>query len=149
VGKALHIIAYSYTIFLAIQGTRRNLAHFMARGSRTQVSTRMPLQWLWVGVQVCLAVALLIGAGLLLRSFQALSRVMPGFDPSHVLTLRISDSWAETVDMGKLAQRVNRTLDGLRSVPGVEAAATSSALPGIPGEYQTELKITGSHSSEP
>ncbi len=128
-------------LFPAIRGTRRNLAHSMAQGSRTQVSTRMPLQWFLVGVQVSLAVALLIGAGLMLRSFQALGRVNPGFDPSHVLTLRISGSWGETVNMGKLVQRIDRTLDGLRSVPGVEAAATSATLPGVSIEHQTELAV--------
>lgn len=128
-------------LFPAIRSTRRNLAHSIAQGSRTQVSTRMPLQWFLVGVQVSLAVMLLIGAGLLLRSFQALGRVNPGFDPIHVLTLRISGSWGETANMGKLVQRIDRTLDGLRGVPGVEAAATSVTLPGVSTEHQTELTV--------
>jgi len=91
---------------------------------------------------VSLAVALLIGAGLLLRSFQAIGRVMPGFSPEHVLTLRISGGWNETADRGKLKQRINRTLDGFRSMPGVEAAATSATIPGNSDEYPEELKIT-------
>ena len=43
--------------------------------------------------------------------------------------------------MKALTQRVNRTLDTLRAVPGVEGAATSATLPGVPGEFQTELKF--------
>ena len=84
---------------------------------------------------------LLSGAGLLLRSFQALGRVSPGFDPSHVLTLHISANWGETADMKGLTQRIQRTVESLGNVPGVEAAAVSATLPGVPAKYQTEIKI--------
>jgi putative ABC transport system permease protein len=146
------IVAYSLScalaatlacgLFPAIRGTRRSLSGSLAQSTRTQVSTRNGWQWTLVGVQVSLAVALLISSGLLLRSFQALGRVQPGFDPSHVLTLRISGSWGETADMGKLAQRINRTLDGLRGVPGVEAAASSATVPGNDLSYPLELKVS-------
>ena len=92
-------------------------------------------------MQVSLAVALLIASGLLLRSFQALGRVQPGFDPTHVLTLRISGSWGETSNMAKLKQRIDRTLDGLRTIPGVRAAATSATIPGNSLSYPGEFTI--------
>jgi putative ABC transport system permease protein len=60
-----------------------------------------------------------------------------------VLTLQVSGSWGETSDMKSVIQRIDRTLDGLRALPGVEAAATSAALPGVPGKYQQEYKIDG------
>ena len=88
-----------------------------------------------------LAVILLVGAGLLLRSFQELGRVSAGFDPSQVLTLRISGNWGETADLKKLSQRINRTLDELRAVPGVSAAATTAMLPGIPSGPPGELQL--------
>ncbi|MGB6686342.1 MAG: ABC transporter permease [Terracidiphilus sp.] len=131
----------------ALRGTRPrgggSLAHSLARTARAQGSRRNPLQWLLVGVQVALAVTLLIGAGLLLRSFQELGRVSPGFDPSHVLTLQVTGSWGETSDMKGVVQRVDRTLDGLRTLPGVEDAATADMLPGVPSLYQIEYKIDG------
>ena len=70
-----------------------------------------------VGMQIALAVTLLAGAGLLVRSFQALARVSPGFDPEHVLTFHISTSWAETNDYKVVNQRMDRLLEGLRAVP--------------------------------
>src|SRR5205807_1145563 len=79
--------------------------------SRSQVSPRTPLQWFLVGVQVALAVTLLGGAGLLLRSFQALGRVSPGFDPQNVLTFHITGSYGETADGKKLQSRIWRTLE--------------------------------------
>src|SRR6266403_2265561 len=124
----------------AIRGTRRNISGSLAQANRTQVSGRNPLQWTLVGVQVALAVTLLAGAGLLLRSFQALGRVSPGFEASQVLTFHISASYGETVDWKGLTQRIDRTLDELRSVPGVEAAGASATLPGVPSQYQTELR---------
>ena len=119
----------------------RGLAGSLAQHSRTQVSARSPVQWILVGVQVALAVTLLFGAGLLLRSFQELGRVSPGFDPDHILTLHVSGSWAETADLKGLTQRVDRTLDALRAVPGVEGAATAAALPGVTGDFKTELQF--------
>ncbi len=127
----------------ALRGTRHGLAHALAAGSRTQVSTRNRLQWLLVGVQVTLAVTLLVGAGLLLRSLLEIARVYPGFDPSHVLTFQVSGSWGETTDMKAVLQRIDRSLASLRALPGVVDASTTDSLPGIAWLYQIEFKIDG------
>ena len=125
----------------AIRGTRSSISGELARASRTQVSTRSPLQWLLVGIQVALAVTLLAGAGLLLRSFEQLGRVSPGFEVNHILTFRISGNWGETADMRALTRRIDNTLDQLRAVPGVVAAATADTLPGILSDSRTEIKL--------
>ena len=136
--------------FPAIQGTRASLAASLARAGRSQVSGRRPLQFLLVGVQVALAATLLAGAGLLLRSFQELARVSPGFDPTHVLTFQVSTSWARTNDHQAADQRTKRLLDTVRSLPGIDAAATASSLPGLPNQFETELKTPeGRAESEP
>lgn len=117
---------------------------------RAQVSPRHAPQWLLVGVQVALSVTLLAGAGLLLRSFEKLSRVDPGFEPTRVLAFRVSGNWGETVDMDRLVQRINGTLDELGALPGVQAAATSWSLPGVPVEYQIEFELVeGRSEAEP
>jgi len=134
----------------ALRGTRRNLSASLAQSSRSQVSGRNPLQWLLVGIQVSLAVILLAGAGLLLRSFQQLGRVSPGFDATHLLTFQLSMNWGETGDMKKLRQFTDRILEALRATPGLEAAAISVGVPGVPFHYQTELKlIEGRAETEP
>ena len=127
----------------ALRATRRDVRGSLAQAGRTQVSPRNSMQCALVSVQLALAVALLVGAGLLLRSFQALGRVSPGFEPSHVLTLRISGNYGETGDMKALTQRIDRTLDALRAVPGVDAAAVSAAMPGRPYEFRSELRVSG------
>ncbi|HKV63276.1 MAG TPA: ABC transporter permease [Candidatus Acidoferrum sp.] len=134
----------------AIRGTRSSLSSSLAQSSRSQVSGRNPLQWLLVGIQVALAVTLLAGAGLLLRSFQQLGRVFPGFDPSQILTFQLSINYGETADLKKLRSFTDRILETLRATPGVDAAAISVGVPGVPFQYQTELKlIEGRSESEP
>jgi putative ABC transport system permease protein len=130
-------------LFPALRGTRRTLAQSLAANSRTQAPRRGTVQWLLVGVQITMAATLLIGAGLLMRSFEQLSRVHPGFDPSHVLTFQISGSWGETTDMPKVIQRIDRSLDAIRAIPGVEGASTAAMLPGVPSLYQIEFKLDG------
>jgi putative ABC transport system permease protein len=127
----------------ALKGTRRGLAQGLAGGGRTQVSTRNRVQWALAGVQVMLAVTLLLGAGLLLRSMREIALVRPGFDPENVLTFQVSGSWGETMDMKGVVSRIDRTLDGLRTLPGVEAAATAGMMPGASELYQIEFKLDG------
>jgi predicted permease len=134
----------------ALRAARRNLAGSLASSGRAHVSGRNPIQFTLVGVQVALAVTLLAGAGLLLRSFQELSRVSPGFEPEHVLTLHISTSWAETNDFKASRQRVERILEALRALPGVDSAASAYNLPGVPGDYQIEMRTSqGRAETEP
>ena len=152
VGLDWRIVIYSFTcaiavtlvcgIFPAVRGTRQDLGGGLALASRSHVSGRNPIQFTVVGIQVALAMTLLVVAGLLLRSFQELGRVTPGFDPKHVLTFHISMSWGETGDKAT-AQRFDRILDALRSVPGVETAAMAYSLPGVLTDYQNEVKNVG------
>lgn len=127
----------------AMRGTRRQLAHSLAQNSRTQASTRSPIQWILVGIQVTLAVTLLTGAGLLIRSLQNLKAGAPGFDASHILTFQLTGSWSETTDMASMNRRVDRNLDSLRTIPGVEDAATAGFLPGLPSLYQVQFALDG------
>jgi putative ABC transport system permease protein len=124
-------------IIPALRGSRRDTRASLTQAGRGQVSSRSAIQWTLVGAQVALAVALLAGGGLMLRSFQALSRVSPGFDINNVLTFRISSAWAET----DMRQRAERTIDFLQTIPGVERAAIAFQFPGVPGEYSMPFTI--------
>ena len=137
-------------LFPALRSTRRNLSESLSHAGRSQVSSRNPLQLALVAAQVALAVTLLAGAGLLLRSFQELGRVYPGFDPRHVLTLHVSTGWGETGDFKGSKQRMDRILEGLSSLPGVESSASSAFLPGVPMEYQVDVTTSeGRAETEP
>jgi len=127
--------------FPALRRTRGSLAGTLAESGRTQVASRQRLQWLMVGMQVALSVTLLAGAGLLLRSLQELSRVNPGFQPQRLLAFRISSAWAETGNLPRLIQQTERVVDGLRTVPGIDAAATSVTPPGVPNGFEQEFRL--------
>ena len=133
----------------ALRSTRRSLSESLAQAGRSQVSGRNPLQLVLVGAQVAFAVTLLTGAGLLLRSFQELGRVYPGFDPRHVLTLHVATTWAETGDRKGSKQRMDRILEGLAALPGVESSASTAFLPGVPNEFHFDIDADGRPETEP
>jgi putative ABC transport system permease protein len=59
-----------------------------------------------------------------------------------VLAFRMSGSWGETADRARLTQRITGTVDALRALPGVEAAATTGwALPGVPEQWETTFEV--------
>lgn len=132
-------------LYPALRGTRGSGSGALIQSVRSQVSGHNRVHLSLVGVQVALAVALLVGAGLLLRSFQELGRVSPGFDPGNVLTLRITTTWAET-GTKDLAQKTRRIIDQVANTPGVESAAMAMVLPGVPFEYERELKMDDSRA---
>jgi putative ABC transport system permease protein len=138
---SMGIVTFLCGVFPAIRSTRTSLTGTLAEASRNQVAGRQRLQWLLVGMEVALSVTLLAAAGLLLRSFQELSRVNPGFQPGRVLAFRVSGSFADLGNLPQLMQQIGRTLDGLRTIPGVEAAATSILPPGVPATYEQEFQV--------
>ncbi|HWA84753.1 MAG TPA: ABC transporter permease [Opitutus sp.] len=84
-----------------------------------------------VFVQVALAVMLLVGAGLLIRSLQRLSEVPTGLQPDHVLTLRISNppNASITTNAAEFVRHHERLLEKVQAVPGIGSAAFVSSLP--------------------
>jgi putative ABC transport system permease protein len=79
--------------------------------------------------QTSLCVVLLVTAGLLTRSLVALTRVDPGFDPDHVLTMQFRLPAAKYDTDDKIATMFSRTLEELRGIPGVRNAALVRATP--------------------
>ena len=82
-----------------------------------------------VVAEVALALMLLIGAGLLLRSLQRLFSVGSGFEESNLLTMQVYASGPRYDDAAALAQFFDRASDAVRAVPGVKRAAFTSQLP--------------------
>jgi putative ABC transport system permease protein len=82
-----------------------------------------------VVAELALAVVLLIGAGLLIRSFVALQQVSPGFNAANVLTLELNVSGRKYPDPSAVAEAYRLLGDRLAVLPGVTAAGAVSALP--------------------
>jgi putative ABC transport system permease protein len=96
-----------------------------------------------VVAEIALAVALLVGAGLMVKSFLRLQQTELGFRPDNLLTLRVALPWRKYNDaQGSERQRqfFQQLLDRLAALPGVESAAMTSNLP-LSSERQ-EGKLT-------
>jgi putative ABC transport system permease protein len=79
--------------------------------------------------QIALALILLTGSGLLIRSFMRLLAVDPGFQPEGILTARIQLPNAKYKDNARKAQFFQELLDRVRQLPGVRSASANSFLP--------------------
>jgi putative ABC transport system permease protein len=91
-------------------------------------STRR-LRGILVVSEIALAVLLLVGAGLMIRSFQHLLEVSPGFQPQHLLSMRLSPPAKTYPDGTPLNSFYQRLLDRVKTIPGVQAAGAISELP--------------------
>ncbi|MGD8277127.1 MAG: ABC transporter permease [Gemmatimonadota bacterium] len=79
--------------------------------------------------QVALALILLVGSGLMIRTYRALQQVDPGFaDPATAQTARIMVPWSDVPDDATAALRFERILAQVEQVPGIERAAFSTSL---------------------
>ena len=102
-----------------------------------------------VVVEVALGLMLLIGAGLMIRSFGLLVNVHPGFEPENVLTGQVSLTRAAYEDHEERLRYVNQTLERLRSLPGVESAAFVAPMPFSGGNVSSDFRIEGRSRPEP
>jgi putative ABC transport system permease protein len=81
-----------------------------------------------VVVQVALAVILLVGSGLMIRTFQALRHIDPGFNPKGALTMRFSIPDAQIQDPVAVTRLEQYILDKIREIPGVTSAAITTSI---------------------
>jgi putative ABC transport system permease protein len=94
-----------------------------------QSRARRRLSRLLVCSEIALSVVLLAGATVLLRSFERLSRVSPGFDPSGVLSLEVSLPGATYPERARVARFYSEAVERLGRIPGVRAAGAISWRP--------------------
>jgi putative ABC transport system permease protein len=133
----------------AVQASRLSRNHALASGVRNSSagSQSVRLRSALVVCQLAIAFVLLIGAGLLLRSFSYLLHVDPGFRPDHVLTFLLDVPSNRYVDAQR-AQFVERLLQSTRAVPGVKSASAIFGLPLSDGQSAvTSLEIEGKPES--
>lgn len=113
--------------------------------SRTSTSDRRTNRWksLLMIAELAMSVVLLVGAGLLLKSFKNVMQEKPGFDPQHVLTVKVSFDPKRTDKPEKRLQHVRELLDQFRGLPEVTSASLVSRLP-LTGDNEIHnVKATG------
>ena len=128
----------------ALQGSRADLGSTLKEGGgRTgsgfrQNKTRAVL----VVGEVALALILLVGAALLIRTSLALSAVDPGFDATNVVTMRMSLTGPRFATAVGVEQLLRQGVDRVRAMPGVEHAAATCCVP-LQGGFGLPFVISG------
>ncbi len=115
----------------ALHASRANVNDALKEGGRSEGagSGRRPIRAALVITEVALALVLLVSAGLMVRGFRTLLVFNQGYDPKGLLTMRVSLVRSSYAEENKRAAFYDRVIHGLQSVPGVEAAASTSFLP--------------------
>src|SRR5262249_6930120 len=107
------------------------IANSLRGGGRTSSQTRERhrARGVLVVAQVALAVILLVGCGLMIRTFQGLRHVDPGSDAKDALTMRISIPAAQVKDPVAVTQLEQAILGKIREIPGVTAVGMTNTIP--------------------
>lgn len=134
----------------ALQGSRTDLTTALKESSgRAGTGFRQnKARSLLVVTEAALALILLIGSALLIRTSIELSRVDPGFDSKNVLTLRMSLTGPRFLKSEGVEQLVRNGVDQLRAVPGVINASATCCVP-LEGGYGLPFRIVGRPAEGP
>jgi predicted permease len=109
----------------ALKTSRVNLQEVLKESGRGSSGARHRLQGVFVAVEVAMALVLLVGAGLMIRSLAALWRVNPGFNPDHAITFSLSMPGTAATTSGETRARLRQFDDVMRAIPSVEAVSVT------------------------
>ena len=135
----------------ALETSRVDIVETLKEGARGSAGGRKLLRESMVAFEVCISLVLLIGAGLLVRSFVRLQHTSPGFQSENVLTAFVSLPVAQYKEPAQRAAFGRSLLERVRSIPGVRSAATVDFLPynGGPGSGGVEIAGHPRNPNEP
>jgi putative ABC transport system permease protein len=126
----------------AFETLRTELSGRLYQATRTQARGRRRLQQALVASQFAVTLVLLLGTGLLVRSYSKLNQVEPGFDAKHVITFHVGAEWGE--DWKALGRMQAQLLGELGRLPGVEATGMTNFLPATGATLRYEAVMEGS-----
>jgi len=134
-----------FGLFPAIEGSRADLNTVLKDGCGRSGGGlwQNKARALLVISEVSLAVVLLVGSGLLIRSFAILYAVDLGFDAKNVVTINVLLAGPKYSKSSSVADVVRTGLEQLRALPGVVAAGTTCCLPLGQGTYDMNFDIVG------
>jgi predicted permease len=121
----------------ALSASQIDLTEAIKTGSQRSAATTWNRlrSWLIAG-EVALTVMLVVSAGLLMKSLYSLSEANPGFNPAHILTLRISPNQSSCIQRSACIALYDRVLEQARGISGVADAAVANSIP-LDGDLPT------------
>lgn len=152
IGIDVRVLGFSFGLSLltgvlfglapALQTSRPDLQEALKEGGRTSTTgAGGPLRNLLVVVEVALALMLVIGAGLLIKSFWRLQQVDPGFEANSVLSLQIAPPAVAYSEGSRKLAFYNQIIERIETLPGVKAVGGIHLLPMGGSNWNPELKI--------
>jgi putative ABC transport system permease protein len=132
----------------ALQSSKADLTDALKEGRTPGGAIRARLRGALVVAEVALAMMLLVGAGLMMKSFYRLLNVDPGFRTDHLLTLRVGLP-ENKYDEARAASFFKQTLTNIERLPGVTGAAMTDLLPLSDGGNTGSFVIEGRPAPEP
>ncbi len=134
----------------ALQSLKPDLQESLKEGGRgtTDPDHRHAVRRALVVAEVSLAVMLVIGAGLLIRSFWQLVQVDPGFRTDRILTFELDLSQARYPHWSRVVNGYSNILERVRELPGVRSAAMAYDLP-LEANWETGFRIAGRPEPRP
>jgi predicted permease len=127
----------------AFKALQSNMHETLKEGGRGSSGTRHRTQSVFVVVEVAMALVLLVGAGLMIRSLVALSRIDPGFDPRNVLSFSTSLNSAKDVTAAQLRANYRESLRQVEAVPGIEFASLIGGSLPMTGDSEVPFWLEG------
>ncbi len=156
----VRVVAFTFTVSLlavllfglvpARQAGRLDIAELL-RDAGPQATSRKSgrrLRTALTVVEVTLSLVLLVGAGLMIRSFLRLKDTDPGFPVHRLLTFELDLKSGREVPDAELPQRLEAVLGRLAAVPGVQAVGAASDLPMILSGNTTDFTVVGQTPDE-
>jgi putative ABC transport system permease protein len=129
----------------ALQASRVNLNAALKEGERGTSGTHGRTRSVLAVGEIALSLVLLVGAGLLVKSFIRLMQVDPGFDPSHLLVFNVG--LPPTSAPAQQDEFYRQVIERLRALPGVQSAAAVSRLPLAGGNSDRSFNLPGSQTN--
>src|SRR5262245_10495478 len=136
------LVSLVFGVVPAVQASRAGLRDTINAFSGATRGTSARLLGVLVVVEVALALVLLVGAGLMTRSFAQLMRVSPGFEPANLLAVQVYLPQAKYKTPGDRVRFYSEAIHRIQSHPGVTAVAGVSALPMYPVGIDFALPFT-------
>jgi putative ABC transport system permease protein len=127
----------------AVKMLRPHLNETLKEGGRGSSGARHRTQSVFVVVEMAMALVLLVGAGLMIRSLAALWGINPGFDPQNALSFNISLTSDPSVSADQLRSKYRESVRQFAGVPGVESVAMIGGSLPMTGDSEVPFWLEG------
>ena len=161
VGLNLPVLAFTLVVSLltgilfglapALEASKLNLSETLNEAGKSGMGSPRSrrLRNAFVVAEIALALVLLVGAGLMIKSFMRLQAVDPGFDPGNLLTMRVLLPRAKYPEDSQRVSFFRQAVERMKALPGVSSVGTIDALPFASIGSATDFKIEGKPAPAP